>query len=113
MPRASVVDDGLREVCIRAAGRCSDPEQAFVSFGSARDQLERSGSLSWNRESRNCTFTYYKECLDTTCRNPNAQPGACTAYTTRDGKQLINTLANSEFSHHPILLSIRSVPSSR
>ena len=73
-----------QEHCLQSVERSSDAQvEGIAQFYASR---------SWNRESPNCTFTYYKEFLDTTCHNPNAQPGDCTAYTTRDGKQLINTL---------------------
>lgn len=71
-----------QEHCLQSIER-SGPAQVegFAQFYASR---------SWNNEASECTFTYYKEFLDTTCRSPN--PSDCKPYTTAQGQTLVSTL---------------------
>jgi hypothetical protein len=71
-----------QEHCLQSVER-SGPAQGegFAQFYASR---------SWNQDGGDCTFTYYKEFLDATCRSSN--PSDCKPYTTPGGQQLVSTL---------------------
>jgi hypothetical protein len=71
-----------QEHCLQSVER-SGPAQTegFAQFYASR---------SWNEDGGDCTFTYYTEFLDTTCRSSN--PGDCKPYTTPGGQPLVSTL---------------------
>ncbi|HVY26075.1 MAG TPA: hypothetical protein VHB79_05960 [Polyangiaceae bacterium] len=73
-----------QEHCLQSVERSGAAQlEGFAQFYASR---------SWNQDTGDCSFTYYKEFLDATCRNPNAKPGDCKPYRTRDGRDLISTL---------------------
>jgi hypothetical protein len=71
-----------QEHCLQSVERGGPAQsEGFAQFYASR---------SWNQEGNDCTFTYYKEFLDTTCRSPN--PSDCKPYPTAEGQTLISTL---------------------
>jgi hypothetical protein len=71
-----------QEHCLQSIERGGPAQsEGFAQFYAAR---------SWNDEVGDCSFTYYKEFLDTACRSLNSSD--CKLHTTAAGQQLFSTL---------------------